>query len=74
MANDTRANGSQFFIALDDLNGGLQRLYTIFGQVTDGTDVVDAIAELPVNDPSVGIPLSLPVIESITVLEDEAEE
>ncbi len=73
MANDTRANGSQFFIALADLNGGLERLYTIFGQVTDGTDVVDAIAALPVNDPSVGIPLSLPVIESITIVDEESD-
>ena len=74
MANDTRANGSQFFIALADLNGGLERLYTVFGAVTEGTDVVDAIAELPVGDPSVGVPLSRPVIESITILEAESEE
>lgn len=73
MANDTRANGSQFFIALADLNGGLERLYTIFGQVTEGTDVVDQIAGLPVNDPQIGVPLSLPVIQSITILEGETE-
>jgi dolichyl-diphosphooligosaccharide--protein glycosyltransferase len=73
MANDQVANGSQFFIALADLNGGLARSYTIFGQVVDGTDVVDAIAALPVNDPQIGVPLSLPVIESVTILETDSE-
>jgi cyclophilin family peptidyl-prolyl cis-trans isomerase len=74
MANDTRANGSQFFIALADLNGGLERLYTIFGQVTDGSDVVDEIAALPVNDPQIGVPLSLPIIETITIIEGDSQE
>lgn len=73
MANDTRSNGSQFFIALADLDAGLRQAgtYTIFGQVTEGTDVVDAIAALPVNDPRIGVPLSLPIIESVTILEGE---
>jgi cyclophilin family peptidyl-prolyl cis-trans isomerase len=73
MANDTVANGSQFFIALADLNGGLARSYTVFGQVTDGMDVVDAIAQVPVNDPQIGVPLDLPVIESITILGPDSE-
>lgn len=67
MANDQVANGSQFFIALADLDAGLPRTYTIFGQVVDGTDVVDAIAAVPVNDPQVGVPLSLVTIESIEI-------
>ena len=33
MANDTQANGSQFFISLVDLAGRLDLFYTIFGQV-----------------------------------------
>ena len=37
-------NGSQFFICLADLAGRLPKSYTIFGQVTKGMDVVDAIA------------------------------
>jgi len=37
-------NGSQFFICHQDLTGKLPRNYTIFGQVTRGLDVVDAIA------------------------------
>ncbi|CAN5542458.1 peptidylprolyl isomerase [soil metagenome] len=38
-------NGSQFFICLD--NVGLPPSYTVFGEVTDGMDVVDQIAAVP---------------------------
>jgi cyclophilin family peptidyl-prolyl cis-trans isomerase len=45
MANaGPNTNGSQFFICLADLSGRLPKNYTIFGQVTKGLDVVDAIA------------------------------
>ena len=45
MANaGPNTNGSQFFICLADLVGKLPKNYTIFGQVTKGMDVVDAIA------------------------------
>ena len=45
MANaGPNTNGSQFFICLADLAGNLPKKYTIFGQVTKGMDVVDAIA------------------------------
>jgi cyclophilin family peptidyl-prolyl cis-trans isomerase len=45
MANAGRnTNGSQFFICLKDLAGSLPKQYTIFGQVTRGLDIVDAIA------------------------------
>jgi cyclophilin family peptidyl-prolyl cis-trans isomerase len=48
MANaGPNTNGSQFFIVLDDLRGKLPKNYTIFGRVTDGLDVVDAIAQTP---------------------------
>jgi cyclophilin family peptidyl-prolyl cis-trans isomerase len=67
MANDTRTNGSQFFVALSDLDQGLARTYTIFGQVVSGTDTVDAIAAVPVNDPRIGVPAAPVIIESITV-------
>jgi cyclophilin family peptidyl-prolyl cis-trans isomerase len=67
MANNTRTNGSQFFVALTSLDEGLPREYTIFGQVTSGTDVVDAIAAVPVNDPRVGVPLELVTIETIVI-------
>lgn len=69
MANDTRANGSQFFIDLADLDEQLRSVgvYTIFGEVIEGTDLVDAIAQVPVNDPRVGLPLTPVIIESITI-------
>ena len=45
MANaGPNTNGSQFFICHADLTGRLPKNYTIFGQVTKGMDVVDAIA------------------------------
>jgi len=48
MANaGPNTNGSQFFICLADLAGRLPRNYTIFGLVTKGMDVVDAIAAEP---------------------------
>jgi cyclophilin family peptidyl-prolyl cis-trans isomerase len=48
MANaGPNTNGSQFFVVLDDLRGRLPKNYTIFGRVTDGLDVVDAIANTP---------------------------
>jgi cyclophilin family peptidyl-prolyl cis-trans isomerase len=49
MANaGPNTNGSQFFIVHGDLRGQLPPNYTIFGEVTEGMDVVDAIANVPV--------------------------
>jgi cyclophilin family peptidyl-prolyl cis-trans isomerase len=46
MANSgPNTNGSQFFIMHADY--GLPNQYTIFGEVTDGLDVVDSIAGAP---------------------------
>jgi cyclophilin family peptidyl-prolyl cis-trans isomerase len=42
-------NGSQFFICHQDLTGRLPKNYTLFGQVTKGMDVVDAIVSAPRN-------------------------
>jgi cyclophilin family peptidyl-prolyl cis-trans isomerase len=48
MANaGPNTNGSQFFICLADLSKSLPKKYTIFGKVTAGLDVVDAIAADP---------------------------
>jgi cyclophilin family peptidyl-prolyl cis-trans isomerase len=45
MANaGPNTNGSQFFICHQDLTGKLPKNYSLFGQVTKGLDVVDAIA------------------------------
>ena len=48
MANaGPNTNGSQFFICHQDLTGKLPKNYTLFGQVTRGMDVVDAIVGAP---------------------------
>jgi peptidyl-prolyl cis-trans isomerase B (cyclophilin B) len=73
MANDGLTNGGQFFIDLVDLSGSLPRSYTIFGQVTVGTEVVDAIGTVPVNDPRVGVPLTPVIIDSIVVSAEPPE-
>ena len=44
MANAGKnTNGSQFFVCLDDLRGGLAKSYNLFGQVVESLDVVDSI-------------------------------
>ncbi|MBI4400135.1 MAG: peptidylprolyl isomerase [Nitrospirae bacterium] len=43
---DFNDNGSQFFICVDD-SGGLDRRYTVFGEVVRGMEVADKIAALP---------------------------
>jgi cyclophilin family peptidyl-prolyl cis-trans isomerase len=49
MANSgPNTNGSQFFICHGDLRGRLPKSYTIFGQVTEGLEVVDQLANVPV--------------------------
>jgi cyclophilin family peptidyl-prolyl cis-trans isomerase len=63
----TDTNGSQFFIPLESLAGQLRRYYSFIGQVVDGTEVVDAIGKVAVDDPSHGLPLDPVVIESITI-------
>jgi cyclophilin family peptidyl-prolyl cis-trans isomerase len=64
MANaGPNTNGSQFFICHVDT--GLPHSYSIFGTVTDGMDVVDAIATLPTG-PS-DRPDDPPAIQSISV-------
>ena len=49
MANPKKASsGSQFYIVHDEANCiHLDGQYTIFGEVTEGLDVIDAIATVP---------------------------
>ena len=73
MANaGPNTNGSQFFIVLDDLRGKLPKNYTIFGRVTDGQDVVDAIAGIPTVAGRSGeksTPTEPVTLESVTISE-----
>jgi len=67
MANAGRdTNGSQFFITfvpVERLTGG----YTIFGQVSEGMEVVNGITR---RDPTQNPTFSGDVIESITIIEE----
>ncbi len=62
-------NGSQFFVVLPGGGAQLQPNYTKFGQVTQGTDVVDAIGALgtATQEPSKAV-----LIESVTITETPA--
>ncbi len=74
MANaGPNTNGSQFFIMHQ--NYGLQPNYTIFGQVREGLDVVDAIARTPVSRGRSGeesTPREPLTIERVTIAETPA--
>lgn len=73
MANaGPNTNGSQFFVVLDDLRGKLGKNYTIFGKVTDGQDVVDAIGVVPTRSGGGGeksSPVDPVTIEKVTITE-----
>lgn len=62
--------GAQFFIVHEDLNGGLEKNYTIFGQLVEGQDVLDDIADSAVvpslrGEPSV--PVEFLVVKDISI-------
>ncbi len=73
MANaGANTNGSQFFIVQEDYP--LDKNYTIFGKVTEGLDVLDAIANTavspnPANPREVSVPDEDVLIKSITIEE-----
>lgn len=71
MANSgPNTNGSQFFICHADLKGRLPKNYTIFGKVTSGLDVVDAIASIKVKSSASGepsAPVEPVVLQKVTV-------
>jgi cyclophilin family peptidyl-prolyl cis-trans isomerase len=63
------SQGSQFFIALEDLSGSLPTAegYVIFGQVIKGMDVVDAIGAMPNSGSPVNTALEPVPMESVTI-------
>ncbi len=63
----TDTNGSQFFINLASLVNQLRPYYSVIGKVTDGTDVIDAIGKVAVNNPQEGVPQEPVVIESVAI-------
>lgn len=69
MANmGPNTNGSQFFIMHQDYP--LPPSYVIFGRVTRGFEVIDAIADLPTkqgSDGGMSAPLTPPVMKKVTV-------
>lgn len=68
MANSgPNTNGSQFFIISGDDGTQVPPLYSLFGQVVDGLDVVEAIQT--VGTDSSDSPLDAVIIESITITE-----
>jgi cyclophilin family peptidyl-prolyl cis-trans isomerase len=66
MANAGRdTNGSQFFIVL--LQADLSPDYSVFGRVTAGMEVVDAIAAMPNSGGQAGTALEPVAMDSVTV-------
>jgi len=67
MANaGPNTNGSQFFVMLAD--NALPHAYTIFGKVTKGQEVVDAIGAIPSN-PATGAPSKEIKMSKVSVVE-----
>ncbi len=74
MANSgPNTNGSQFFIMHKDT--ALPKSYVIFGKVTKGMEVVDAIATAPTKPGGEGSsPVELVYIQNVTIKEDMIKE
>lgn len=67
MANSgPNTNGSQFFVVLPGGGAQLQPSYSLFGQVTEGNDVVDAIGKLGDDQQK---PTEAVVINTVTITE-----
>ncbi len=68
MANaGPNTNGSQFFICHGSNSEGLPPSYTIFGKVSSGLDVVDAIADVPTTGRERSTPTERITIDSVTI-------
>ncbi len=70
MANSgPNTNGSQFFIITGDAGVSLQPQYSLFGQVTQGLDVVKAIEEIGIPGVEGGKPSEVVKILTVTIKE-----
>ena len=70
MANSgANTNGSQFFIITGDAGVSLQPQYSLFGQVTQGLEVVKAIEDTGITGTQDGKPSEVVKILSVTIKE-----
>jgi cyclophilin family peptidyl-prolyl cis-trans isomerase len=70
MANSgPNTNGSQFFIISGDTGTSLQPNYSLFGQVTQGLEVVKAIEDVGIAGTQDGKPSEVVKINSVTIKE-----
>ena len=70
MANSgANTNGSQFFIVTGDAGTSLPPSYSLFGQVTQGLDVVQAIDAVGIPGTQDGKPSEVVTIKSVTIKE-----
>jgi cyclophilin family peptidyl-prolyl cis-trans isomerase len=59
-------NGSQFFVMLDDADF-LLPYYSVLGEVVNGTDVVDAIGQVPTSGDPLNVPLDPVIIDQVAL-------
>jgi len=60
----TDSNGSQIFVMLDDAPG-MWPYYSLLGEVVTGTEVVDAIGQVPTSGDPMNIPLDPVIVDEI---------
>ena len=60
----TDTNGSQFFVMLDEADF-LLPYYSVLGEVLNGTEVVDAIGQVPTSGDPLNVPLDPVIIDEI---------
>ncbi len=65
IAGPTDSNGSQFFVMLADAPERMYPYYSLLGHVETGTEVADAIGQVPTN--ARDVPLDPVVIETIRI-------
>ncbi len=70
MANSgANTNGSQFFVISGDTGTSLPPQYSLFGQVTEGLDVIKAIENVGIAGTQDGKPSEVVTIRSVTIKE-----